>query len=80
MGYCDYINSCTCCRSGGKAHDNKQKKRKILLRLWLRMRGLDTPFTVEWEDINLQDQVEEAKAELYRRQAERLARDRERSD
>ena len=44
-------------------------------RLWLRMHGYDCPFTVEWEEINLQDQVEEAKAALYRRQAERLERE-----
>ena len=44
-----------------------------LCRLWLRMHGRDCPFTVVWEDINLQDQVEEAKAMLYRRQAEGLA-------
>ena len=43
-----------------------------ICRLWLRLRGLDTPFTVVWEDINLQDQVEEAKAEWYRAQAEKL--------
>lgn len=41
--------------------------------LWLRMHGHDCPFQVEWEEINLQDQVEEAKAALYRQQAERLA-------
>lgn len=46
-----------------------------LCRLWLRMHGADCPFTVEWEEINLQDQVEEAKAELYRRQAEKLGRE-----
>ena len=27
---------------------------------------------MEWEEINLQDQVEEAKAELYRQQARKL--------
>ncbi len=48
-----------------------------ICRLWLRMQGLDVPFTVEWEEINLQDQVEEAKAELYRRQAERLEKEKE---
>jgi len=46
-----------------------------ICRLWLRMHGLDCPFRVEWEEINLQDQVEEAKAELYRRQAEKLVRE-----
>ena len=39
---------------------------------WLRMKGWGGSVTVEWEDINLQDQVEEARAELYRRQAENL--------
>lgn len=40
--------------------------------LWLRMHGYDCPFEVVWDEINLQDQVEEAKAELYRQQAEKL--------
>ncbi|MBR5534815.1 MAG: serine/threonine protein phosphatase [Ruminiclostridium sp.] len=44
-------------------------------RLWLRMHGYDCPFQVEWEEINLQDQVEEARAELYRQQAARLERE-----
>ena len=39
---------------------------------WLRMNGWGGSVTVEWADINLQDQVEEARAELYRRQAENL--------
>lgn len=42
--------------------------------LWMRMHGYDGDFQVDWEEINLQDQVEEAKAELYRQQAARLAR------
>lgn len=43
---------------------------------WLRLRGYSTHVTVDWEDVNLQDLVEEARAELYREQAEdlRLAR------
>lgn len=41
-------------------------------RMWLRMHGYDCPFQVDWEEINLQDQVEEAKAELYRQQARKL--------
>lgn len=45
-----------------------------ICRLWLRLQGLDTPFQVEWAPINLQDQVEMAKAELYRQQAAQLAR------
>lgn len=39
---------------------------------WLRLNGWGGSVTVEWADINLQDEVEEAKAELYRRQAEQL--------
>ena len=38
----------------------------------LRRRGSGCRFAVEWDDINLQDLVEEAKAELYREQARRL--------
>jgi hypothetical protein len=48
-----------------------------ICRLWLRMHGYDSPFTVEWEEINLQDQVEEARAELYRRQAAALEKKKE---
>lgn len=40
-----------------------------ICRLWMRLQGLDAAFQVEWEPINLQDQVEMAKAELYRQQA-----------
>lgn len=43
-----------------------------ICRLWLRMHGYTCGFTVEWDDINLQDQVEEARAELYREQARKL--------
>ena len=39
---------------------------------YLRLRGRDDRVVLEWEDINLQDQVEEARAELYRTQAEGL--------
>ena len=41
-------------------------------RLWLRMHGYGCRFRVEWDDINLQDMVEEARAELYREQARKL--------
>lgn len=41
-------------------------------RLWLRMRGYACGFEVVWDDINLQDQVEEARAALYREQARKL--------
>jgi len=41
-------------------------------RLWLRMRGLACGFQVVWDDINLQDEVEEARASLYREQTRKL--------
>ena len=40
--------------------------------LWLRMHGYGCRFEVDWEDINLQDEVEEAKAALYLQQARKL--------
>ena len=43
-----------------------------ICRMWLRMHGYDCPFRVEWEEINLQDQVEEARAELFRQQARQV--------
>ena len=43
-----------------------------ICRLWLRMHGFSCGFEVVWDDINLQDQVEEARAELYREQARKL--------
>lgn len=39
---------------------------------WLRLRGVSCGFEIVWEDICLQDMVEEAKAQLYRVQAEKL--------
>ncbi len=45
--------------------------------LWLRMHGWDCGYEVVWEEINLQDQVEEAKAALYLQQAEKLRRENE---
>lgn len=44
---------------------------------WLRANGYGCRFETVWEEINLQDQVEEAKAELYRRQAEKIRREME---
>jgi hypothetical protein len=43
-----------------------------ICRLWLRMHGYTCAFEVVWDDINLQDEVEEAKAALYREQARKL--------
>ncbi len=43
--------------------------------LWLRLHGFEGRAEIVWEDINLQDIVEEAKAGLYRAQAEKLRRE-----
>ena len=43
--------------------------------LWLRLHGFDGRAEIVWEDINLQDMVEEARAQLYRAQAEKLRRE-----
>ena len=42
-------------------------------RLWLRMHGYGWPCQVVWDDINLQDLLEEAKAGWYREQTRKLA-------
>ncbi len=42
---------------------------------FLRLRGWDCGFEIVWEDISLQDMVEEAKTELYRVQTENLLRE-----
>ena len=42
---------------------------------WLRLHGYEDKVEVEWEDINLQDLVEEARAGLYREQAKALRRE-----
>ena len=43
-----------------------------ICRTWLRLNGYTCDFEVEWDIINLQDEVEEAHAELYRQQARQL--------
>ena len=43
-----------------------------ICRLWLRMHGYGCGFEVLWDDINLQDEVEEARAALYREEARRM--------
>ena len=48
--------------------------------LWLRMRGYACGFQVVWDDINLQDAVEEARAELYREQARKLRLENDRAE
>ena len=37
--------------------------------LWLRLKGYDDRVSVEWQDVNLQDEESEARAALYRAQA-----------
>ena len=43
--------------------------------LWLRLHGYDSRVEVDWQDINLQDLVEEARAQLYWEQARGLEMD-----
>ena len=45
--------------------------------LWLRLNGFSPEVGIDWEDITLQDLVEEAKADLYREQAETIRQTRE---
>jgi hypothetical protein len=44
-----------------------------ICRTWLRLHGYGCPFQVVWDDINLQDLLDEAKADWYRQQARKLA-------
>lgn len=44
-----------------------------ICRTWLRMHGYGCDFQVVWDDINLQDMLEEAKAGWYREQTRKLA-------
>ena len=46
-----------------------------MCQLWLRLHGWPEDLEVEWEDINLQDLVEEARAELYHAQAEQIGKE-----
>ena len=41
-------------------------------RLWMRLHGYYSNFTVDWDDINLQDELDEAKAAWYRAQTRKL--------
>ena len=43
-----------------------------ICRMWMRLQGLYEDFEVVWDDINLQDELDEAKAEWYRQQARKL--------
>ena len=51
-----------------------------ICRLWLQMHGYGCSFTVVWDDINLQDLVEEARAELYHEQARKLKLENDREE
>ena len=44
-----------------------------ICRIWLRLHGYGCGFQVVWDDINLQDLLEEAKADWYREQTRKLA-------
>ena len=44
-----------------------------ICQMWLRMHGYGCPCQVVWDDINLQDLLEEAKAAWYREQTRKLA-------
>jgi hypothetical protein len=43
--------------------------------LWLRMHGCGCGFEIVWDEINLQDDVEEARARLYDAQAKKILRE-----
>ena len=43
-----------------------------ICRFWMITNGRNDGFSVEWDDITLQDEVELAKARLYRAQSERI--------
>ena len=47
---------------------------------WMRLHGYAGKVEVDWEDITLQDLVEEARAELYHEQAEQLRAEREETE
>ena len=48
-----------------------------ICRTWLRLEGYFCEPEIVWDDISLQDLVEEAHAELYRRQAEKIRKETE---
>ena len=54
------------------AHGNELTRLHIPLRREIYIPVYARAFRVDWDDINLQDEVEEAKAELYREQARKL--------
>ena len=48
--------------------------------LWLRLKGRDGRVTVDWQDVNLQDEESEARAALYRAQARAMEEENEHGD
>ena len=44
---------------------------------WLRLKGYDERVSVDWLDVNLQDEESEARAELYRAQARAVEKENE---
>ncbi len=51
-----------------------------ICRTWLRVHGYSCGFRIEWEDINLQDLLEEAKAGWYKEQTRKLRQENEHSE
>ncbi|MDE7220486.1 MAG: phage portal protein [Oscillospiraceae bacterium] len=51
-----------------------------ICQMWLRMHGYGCGFRVVWDDINLQDLLEESKAEWYREQTRKLALENDRME
>jgi hypothetical protein len=51
-----------------------------ICRMWLAMRGYGCAMRIVWDDINLQDEVEDAKAQLYAEQARKLRIENDRED
>ena len=43
--------------------------------LWMRLKGIREDYSVEWENISLQDEVELARARLLNVQADKLAKE-----
>ena len=43
-----------------------------IISVWEQLHGIDEPFSVVWDNINLQDEVELARARLYNAQAQRI--------
>lgn len=51
-----------------------------ICRFWMTSNGYNEKFSVEWDDITLQDEVELAKARLYRAQSEKIEQELKKSE